>query len=152
MSKVLLAGIAALSVLGASAAHAASEEQLPNEDACMERDEEGTCVRVCVAGPQKCVVRAVPPTPPLTAEEKKWRADFRKCEIRRLFSIGDDEGQAFDVGGGQISVSIGPDDIREIEKGLAVLKKCNAFYQCVVDRDAGKVKHCYENDRRWKLP
>ena len=85
-----------------------------------------------------------------TAEEKKWRADFRTCEIRRLFSIGDDEGQAFDVGGGQISVSIGPDDIREIEKGLAVLKKCNAFYQCVVDRDAGKVKHCYENDSRWR--
>ena len=102
--KLLLASVAALSVLGASAAHA----------------------------------------------DEKWEADFRKCEITKFFSVGTDEGQAFDVGNGQISVSIGPDDIRDIEKGLAVLKKCKAFWQCVVDRDAGKVKHCYENDRRWR--
>jgi hypothetical protein len=25
-----------------------------------------------------------------------------------------------------------------------VIKKCKAFYQCLEDRDHGKVKHCYE--------
>jgi len=30
------------------------------------------------------------------------------------------------------------------------LKKCIAFWWCVTDREAGKVKHCYENDRRWR--
>jgi hypothetical protein len=23
-------------------------------------------------------------------------------------------------------------------------------FRCLDDRDAGKVKHCYENDRRWR--
>jgi len=32
----------------------------------------------------------------------------------------------------------------------AAIKKCKAFYQCLEDRDRGKVKHCYENDRRWR--
>jgi hypothetical protein len=48
----LLANVAALSVLGASVAHAA----------------------------------------------EKWEANFRRCEITKSFSVGTDEGQAFDVG------------------------------------------------------
>ena len=31
-------------------------------------------------------------------------------------------------------------------------KKLNAFDKCIADREAGKVKHCYENDRRWRGP
>jgi hypothetical protein len=31
-------------------------------------------------------------------------------------------------------------------------KKFNAFEKCVADREAGKVKHCYENDRKWRGP
>jgi hypothetical protein len=42
-------------------------------------------------------------------------------------------------------------DIQELQKYIPDLKKCTAFWQCVADREAGKVKHCYENDRRWKL-
>jgi hypothetical protein len=91
--KLLLASVAALSVLGASAAHA----------------------------------------------DEKWEADFRKCEITKFFSVGTDEGQAFEVGNGQISVSIGPDDIRDIESAgqwrvqdhSRGLRKCYAFRKVV---------------------
>jgi hypothetical protein len=31
-------------------------------------------------------------------------------------------------------------------------KKLNVFDKCIADREAGKVKHCYENDRRWRGP
>jgi hypothetical protein len=41
-------------------------------------------------------------------------------------------------------------DIRKLQKHIPDLKKCEAFYKCLADRDAGKVKHCYENDRRWR--
>ena len=50
----------------------------------------------------------------------------------------------------------GPDKVIEAEeipdilKAIGVIKKCKAFYQCLEDRDRGKVKHCYENDRRWR--
>jgi Tripartite tricarboxylate transporter family receptor len=42
------------------------------------------------------------------------------------------------------------EEIPDILKAIAVIKKCKAFYQCLEDRDRGKVKHCYENDRRWR--
>jgi hypothetical protein len=29
-------------------------------------------------------------------------------------------------------------------------KACAAYWRCLDDRDAGKVKHCYENDKRWR--
>jgi hypothetical protein len=29
-------------------------------------------------------------------------------------------------------------------------KACAAYQRCLDDRDAGKVKHCYENDKRWR--
>jgi hypothetical protein len=41
-------------------------------------------------------------------------------------------------------------DIQELQKYIPDLKKCTAFWQCVADREAGKVKHCYENDKRWR--
>jgi hypothetical protein len=40
--------------------------------------------------------------------------------------------------------------LRKGELPPGELKKCIAFWRCVTDREAGKVKHCYENDRRWK--
>jgi hypothetical protein len=30
------------------------------------------------------------------------------------------------------------------------IKKCDAWLQCLADRGRGKVKHCYENDKRWR--
>ena len=84
-----------------------------------------------------------------TAPEK-WEGDFRHCHIRKWFSkneldeIGygrDEEGQ---------SIVIEPEEIPDILKAIRVVKKCTAFLQCLEDREAGKVKHCYSNDRRWR--
>jgi hypothetical protein len=51
---------------------------------------------------------------------------------------------------GEATITLTLEDVLELQKHLPLLKKCNAFWQCVADRDAGKVKHCYENDRRWR--
>ena len=37
-----------------------------------------------------------------------------------------------------------------LEKELREAKKCDQYYQCLDDRAAGKVKHCYANDKRWR--
>jgi hypothetical protein len=42
------------------------------------------------------------------------------------------------------------EDALAIQKFIPDLKKCDAFWKCVADREAGKVKHCYANDRRWR--
>jgi hypothetical protein len=41
-------------------------------------------------------------------------------------------------------------EVQELQKFIPALKKCTAFGQCLKDREAGKVKHCYENDKRWR--
>jgi hypothetical protein len=46
---------------------------------------------------------------------------------------------------------IEPADLPVLEKEIKNLKKCMLFHKCLEDRDAGKVKHCYENDKRWKV-
>jgi hypothetical protein len=84
------------------------------------------------------------------ADSEKWEASFRQCHIRKWFSkdelaaIGwarETEGQ---------TIVIEAEEIPDILKAISVIKKCKAFYQCLEDRDRGKVKHCYENDRRWR--
>jgi hypothetical protein len=58
---------------------------------------------------------------------------------------------AMKAGGGDPPVIILTlDDILALQKFIPDLKKCTAFLKCVSDREAGKVKHCYENDRRWR--
>ena len=37
-----------------------------------------------------------------------------------------------------------------LESELRDWQKCDKYYQCLADRDAGKVKHCYANDKRWR--
>jgi hypothetical protein len=87
---------------------------------------------------------------PRRADNEKWEASFRQCHIRKWFSkdelaaIGwarETEGQ---------TIVIEAEEIPDILKAISVIKKCEAFYQCLEDRDRGKVKHCYENDRRWR--
>jgi hypothetical protein len=41
-------------------------------------------------------------------------------------------------------------DLPVLEREIKNLKKCMLFWKCLSDRDAGKVKHCYENDKRWR--
>jgi hypothetical protein len=52
------------------------------------------------------------------------------------------------------SVRITYDELRKLVKELPFIlrkvKACDAYRKCLDDRDTGKVKHCYENDRRWR--
>jgi len=84
------------------------------------------------------------------ADNEKWEASFRQCHIRKWFSK--DElaaiGWAHETEGQTIVIEA--EEIPDILKAIAVIKKCKAFYQCLENRDRGKVKHCYENDRRWR--
>jgi len=84
------------------------------------------------------------------ADNETWEASFRQCHISKWFTkdelaaIGwarETEGQ---------TIVIEAEEIPDILKAVGVNKKCKAFYQCLEDRDRGKVKHCYENDRRWR--
>jgi hypothetical protein len=43
-----------------------------------------------------------------------------------------------------------PEDLPVLEKEIKEFKRCLLFHKCLDDRDAGKVKHCYENDKRWR--
>jgi hypothetical protein len=45
---------------------------------------------------------------------------------------------------------ITPDDLPKLEKAIKEFKQCLAFWKCTKDRDMGKVKHCYDNDKRWR--
>jgi hypothetical protein len=66
----------------------------------------------------------------------RWEADFRKCQIEKC---GDDQQPIIVM-----------EDFHDIMRGFKFLKKCMAFWKCVEDREVGKVKHCYENDKRWR--
>jgi hypothetical protein len=84
-------------------------------------------------------VVALAPNAALAAEP--WETNFRRCEIDKWFTKGED---AFEFDGeGKLLVSIKPADVPAIERGIAVLKKCNKFWACVRERDAGKKRHCY---------
>jgi hypothetical protein len=78
------------------------------------------------------------------AQEHRWVDSFRRCQIERNWVSGDN--YPLDLSDAVIT----PKDIPDIEAGLKTLKRCAKFWKCVEDRDAGKVKHCYENDRRWR--
>jgi hypothetical protein len=86
----------------------------------------------------------------------RWESSFRRCEVWKTFAENSARPGVFGNGddvwvdGGTATIILSLDDILELQKHLPLLKKCNAFWQCVNDREAGKVKHCYENDRRWR--
>ena len=89
---------------------------------------------------------------------EKWEANCRQLHISKWFSdaelaeIGWQRYKGDNIQGGQIgqNIVIGEDEIADIEKAIRRLKPCRAFWKCIADREAGKVKHCYENDRRWR--
>jgi hypothetical protein len=126
-------------------------ERLGEGAYCMEQDKDGVCLRVCAAGPDKCVVREVVlPSPPLpNPDDDKWEGDFRKCHIRKWIRASDLDQMA----------EITPDDVPNMQKWITFLKACDAFWTCVSKRDDESIprnkrpKHCYENDPRWrKIP
>jgi hypothetical protein len=90
----------------------------------------------------------------------KWEANVRYCAIFKWVPRDHQSDIPYQRPGlnsngwstddGQM-MAIEADEIPDILKAIPEIKKCKAFWQCVVDRDAGKVKHCYENDRRWRF-
>jgi hypothetical protein len=90
------------------------------------------------------VVVALAPTAAPAATE--WQASFRRCAVDKWFTKNED---AFEfTAEGRVLVSITPADVVAVEKGIAVLKKCNKFWACVRERDAGRKRHCYLPKRR----
>jgi hypothetical protein len=83
--------------------------------------------------------------------EPKWWTDCRHGWITKEFEEIDEDGPITVMG---TSVRITYDEFRNLVKELPSilreLKACDAYRKCLEDRDAGKVKHCYENDRRWR--
>lgn len=80
--------------------------------------------------------------------EEKWEVDSHRCYIHKLFSH--DEMVPFGKDPDGQTILIEPKDIPDIEKALPRMKKCMMWIQCLNNRAAGKVKHCYENDKRWQ--
>jgi hypothetical protein len=95
------------------------------------------------------------------ADSKKWESSFRRCAVWKTFDHDDRDarpGRAYGDGDevwtewpeGQATITLSIEDVLELQKHLPLLKKCGAWFKCLRDREAGKVKHCYENNRRWR--
>jgi hypothetical protein len=72
--------------------------------------------------------------------EAGWWFHFRSCTAMKVIEDG-----------APTVTMVNLEDVRALQKIIPDLKRCTAFWQCVEDREAGKVKHCYENDRRWRI-
>jgi hypothetical protein len=80
------------------------------------------------------------------AGETRWEADCRRGYIRKAFPKNYPGLEFSDA----VRIDILPEEFADLEKAIREMRKCEKFYQCLADRDQGKVKHCYENDRRWR--
>jgi hypothetical protein len=90
------------------------------------------------------------------AEEKldnPWWPDCRRSRIVKMFNAELLENNP-PVMVGPTVILISLDELRKLLKDLPnitrAFKACDAYRKCLVDREIGKVKHCYENDRRWR--
>jgi|SRR5215831_7122412 len=79
-----------------------------------------------------------------TAHAREWYYHQHSCSLMNRPS----EGEPPELFRADDPIEL--DDALQIQKLIPDLKKCTAFNQCVADRDAGKVKHCYYNDKRWR--
>jgi hypothetical protein len=94
--------------------------------------------------------------------EPKWWTDCRHGWITKEFEEieGDNPPVEARIGITTVlhtwgtSVRITYDELRKLVKELPFIlrkvKACDAYRKCLDDRGTGKVKHCYENDRRWR--
>jgi hypothetical protein len=84
-----------------------------------------------------------------------WYYDCRHGQVTKDFTrTAKDE---YDNPPVEVSETHATIDRKEFDKMLKVfprllrqMKACDAYYKCLDDREAGKVKHCYGNDRRWR--
>jgi hypothetical protein len=89
------------------------------------------------------------------AHAEEWEIDCRRDRIYKEFPKSDAPGiWTSESEDGSTFVAIDRTELDEIAKAIAKarreFKKCDLFYKCLEDRDKGKVKHCYENDKRWR--
>jgi hypothetical protein len=79
-----------------------------------------------------------------------WWTDCRHGWITKVLENEDDN--SIEVSGARVRIYY--DELRKLVKELPFIlrkvKACDAYRKCLDDRDAGKVKHCYANDRRWR--
>jgi hypothetical protein len=89
--------------------------------------------------------------PVANADQEKWEGIFRQCHIRKWFSKDQLDAMGWQRDEPGQTIIIEEEEIGDLEKAIRLIKQCRAFYKCLEDRRAGKVKHCYENDKRWRL-
>jgi hypothetical protein len=82
-----------------------------------------------------------------------WWTDCRNGWITKGFEKEEMETEP-PVEISNTSVTITYDELRKLVKELPFIlrkiKACDVYRKCLSDREAGKVKHCYANDRRWR--
>jgi hypothetical protein len=94
------------------------------------------------------------------ADADRWRPSCRHDWIHKDFEDQDWTDEDPPVWGLKLNDStstsfrIRLDEVRKLAKDLKWMAKylaaCEAYRKCLNDQGAGKVKHCYENDRRWR--
>ena len=156
MKKLLLASIAAL-FLATGAAHAedyAKEYRVACENEYSGHTESKAEAAQMRAEIERCVKRAKDDPESVPG----WWTDCRHGWITKDFEELKPDGPPIDgalpveINGDSVRISY--DELRKLVKELPFIlrkvKACDAYRKCERDRAAGKVKHCYENDRRWR--
>jgi hypothetical protein len=115
---------------------------------CPSCNSKGTIAAICVA--VFMLFMAIRPAP--AQAEEQWWTDCRHGWITKQMKMGDEDGPPVEIT--DTSVRITYDELRKLLKDLPritrALKACDAYRKCLDDQEAGKVKHCYANDRRWR--
>jgi hypothetical protein len=82
------------------------------------------------------------------------RTDCRHGQLEMYFELNDSPNTEIFENEGHVTVRIDYDAFRKLLKDLPTairaFKACDAYRKCLMDQAAGKVKHCYENDHRWR--
>jgi hypothetical protein len=87
---------------------------------------------------------------------EKWTFNGRYCLVEKLTAPGPGNESGYLEWGEKNLLLMSLGDVLELQKSIRALKQCEAFHQCVAERDGyikpkgKKPKHCYTNDRRWR--
>jgi hypothetical protein len=156
MKKILLTGVTVL-FLATGTAHAADTievcrqrfqagELQPGDEigACFARATKNTCDGLDGSDAQVCSD---------WVDTLAWSTDCRHGWITKRFTAETMQvNPPVEIIGEFARITY--DELRKLLKDLPritrALKACDAYRKCLDDRDTGKVKHCYENDRRWR--
>jgi hypothetical protein len=141
MKAAIIAGCVVLSVLSASAAHAedrvAPDYFDPPECKQFTHEE----FRVCINR-----IWALRPEAPYLPGQ--WRVEKWDCAFRWEPRY-DQRANAYDQTDVPILDLKAIEELRKQFQTKGMKAHC-AWLQCLADRGAGKVKHCYINDKRWR--